>query len=86
VHQVADSIRKRVALPYRIDGIDLQVAAAIGVSIYPDEADTAASLLNRADESMYRVKAGDTDRSDFNGGAALPSRRCDDKVKRRPGA
>jgi diguanylate cyclase (GGDEF)-like protein len=86
VHQVADSIRKRVALPYRIDGIDLQVAAAIGVSIYPEEADTAAGLLNRADESMYRVKAGGTDHSNFNGRAALPSRRRDDKVKRRPGA
>jgi len=83
--QVADSIYKRVAVPYRIDGVELQVTAAIGVSMYPDEAGSAAALMQLADESMYRVKARWRDPLDILHGApaATPTRRRDDKSKRR---
>ena len=83
VGRVADSIRSRVALPYRIDGVELKVTAAIGVSIYPDQARNAAELVNRADEGMYRAKALAADSNDTTDVAAAPTRRRDDQHKRR---
>ena len=81
--QVADSIRKRVALPYRVDGTELHVTAAIGVSMYPNDGCSAAALLQRADESMYRAKARWTDRAAMLERFPAPARRRDDKPKRR---
>jgi diguanylate cyclase (GGDEF)-like protein len=85
VRQVADSICRRVAVPYRVDGIELRVTAAIGVSMYPDEARTAAALMRLADESMYRAKSRGTDPLEMLDGApaSTPTRRRDDKSKRR---
>jgi diguanylate cyclase (GGDEF)-like protein len=86
VCRVADSIRSRVALPYRIDGLEVNMTAAIGVSLYPDQAQSAAELMNRADESMYRVKAlaGDAQYGDVPPSPAAPARRRDDASRRRP--
>ncbi len=82
--QVAQSIRKKVALPYRIDGADLRVSAAVGLAIYPDEARSAATLLELADESMYVAKSRWND--SLEGLRATPARRRDDKARRRTGA
>jgi diguanylate cyclase (GGDEF)-like protein len=81
--QVADSIRNRVALPYRIDGTELQVTAAIGAAIYPDQASSSLELLAVADESMYRVKMRAEHPLRLMHAVPAPSRRRDDKVKRR---
>jgi diguanylate cyclase (GGDEF)-like protein len=81
--EVAHSICKRVALPYRIDGVDVHMTAAIGVSIYPDEAQSAAALMHLADESMYRVKSRSTDPMEVFPRAPTPARRRDDRSKRR---
>jgi diguanylate cyclase (GGDEF)-like protein len=81
-HQVADSIGRRVALPYRIDGADVHVTAAIGVAIYPDAARSAADLLRLADASMYRAKSQRRNpREDL---VPAPARRRDDKSRHRP--
>jgi diguanylate cyclase (GGDEF)-like protein len=83
VREVAHSICKRVALPYRIDGVEVHMTAAIGVSIYPDEARTAAALMHLADESMYRVKSRWTDPMEAFPQTPTPARRRDDKSKKR---
>jgi diguanylate cyclase (GGDEF)-like protein len=56
--QMADSITRLVAMPYRIDGASVYISAAVGISIYPEQAAGAAALIRHADEAMYRVKAG----------------------------
>jgi diguanylate cyclase (GGDEF)-like protein len=81
--QVADSIRNRVALPYRIDGTELQVTAAIGAAIYPDQAASSVELLELADESMYRAKMHAEDPLRVMQAIPAETRRHDDKVKRR---
>jgi len=81
--QVADSIRNRVALPYRIDGSELRVTAAIGAAIYPDQAAGSVKLLELADESMYRVKMHAADPLRGVEAISAQTRRRDDKVKRR---
>lgn len=42
--------------PYTIDGVDHQISASIGVSIYPNDATNSAKLLELADIAMYRAK------------------------------
>ena len=57
VTRVADMIRERVALPYRIQGKEQLLTAAIGESMYPHDGKSPDELLNRADQAMYRLKA-----------------------------
>jgi diguanylate cyclase (GGDEF)-like protein len=80
--QVADSIRNRVGLPYRIDSTELQVTAAIGAALYPDQASSSVRLLEIADQSMYRVKMHAEDPLRLMRAAPAPTRRRDDRVKR----
>lgn len=78
---VADSIARRVALPYRVGTVDLCVTAAIGAAVFPDEAQSPEALLQCADQWMYRMKADGDDRTELPGPA--PARRREDRVKRR---
>jgi diguanylate cyclase (GGDEF)-like protein len=42
--------------PVQTKGFPVAVRASIGVAVYPDHADDAATLLRRADEAMYAAK------------------------------
>ncbi len=83
--KVARSICKRLALPYRVDGVDVHVTAAIGVAMYPDEAQSAAALMHLADESMYRIKSRWTSALEIHRRRppSTPTRRREDKSKKR---
>jgi diguanylate cyclase (GGDEF)-like protein len=58
VTRVAQTIRERMALPYRVEGVESHLTAAIGESLYPYDGKSAEALLKRADQAMYRLKAG----------------------------
>ena len=45
------------AAPIHLDGLELAVGASIGVSIYPQDGDSAERLVGNADLAMYRAKA-----------------------------
>ena len=45
-----------LTLPYHIGAHDLIVPVSIGVSIYPDDGETAEALINNADTAMYHAK------------------------------
>jgi len=45
-----------LTIPYHIGLHDLHVPVSIGVSIYPDDGDDAATLINNADTAMYHAK------------------------------
>jgi diguanylate cyclase (GGDEF)-like protein/PAS domain S-box-containing protein len=45
-----------LALPYVIDADQLHVPASIGISVYPDDAEDADTLLGNADTAMYHAK------------------------------
>jgi diguanylate cyclase (GGDEF)-like protein len=53
---VADRIQSALAQPLSLDGISVEVAASIGISLAPDHGHTAVSLLQRADVAMYEAK------------------------------
>lgn len=78
--EVAATIAERVSLPCKVAGEELMVTAAIGVSMYPEDGGTAAELLDRADQEMYRVKSS-TDLADAPVVAPAPCRRREDKIR-----
>lgn len=55
-----DGIMRRLfdtfAEPFEYGGMGFSVTASFGVSVYPDDGDSANALLSRADIAMYRAK------------------------------
>lgn len=54
---VADRIAKSVSAPFDIMGHACHVACSIGISIFPDDGESASELMRKADMAMYEVKA-----------------------------
>ncbi|MDB4906553.1 MAG: sensor diguanylate cyclase/phosphodiesterase [Gemmatimonadetes bacterium] len=59
--QVAKKVKEAIRLPMEIDGRELFVSGSMGITIYPDDGDTAEVLLKNADAAMYRAKAEGSD-------------------------
>ncbi|BDT67260.1 hypothetical protein os1_14350 [Comamonadaceae bacterium OS-1] len=58
LHGIADKIRLTVEPVYLLDGHRAHVTASIGISTYPQDGTDLQQLLSRADNAMYRAKAG----------------------------
>jgi diguanylate cyclase (GGDEF)-like protein/PAS domain S-box-containing protein len=54
--RIAESIRVAVLEPYHIANHYLQLTTSIGVSVYPDDAEDAETLIQSADTAMYHAK------------------------------
>ncbi len=54
--EVAGRITAALEAPFTIDGMDLVVAASVGVTLAPEHGDTADLLLQRSDVAMYMAK------------------------------
>ncbi|MBL8512515.1 MAG: PAS domain-containing protein [Betaproteobacteria bacterium] len=50
--KLLDEIRK----PTRIEGHDIHISGSVGISVFPDDAEDAESLMKNADMAMYRAK------------------------------
>ncbi|HTN34439.1 MAG TPA: diguanylate cyclase [Marinobacter sp.] len=53
---IADKIREAASKPIVIDDHDLVLKLSIGVSVYPEDGETADELLRKADVAMYLIK------------------------------
>ncbi len=53
---VARKVLEVVAAPYLLEGSSLHVTPSIGISVYPEDGDDAATLLRNADTAMYHAK------------------------------
>ena len=53
---VAAELVAALAAPTRLDAHVLRLAAAVGISLYPDDGEDADSLVDRAIAAMYRAK------------------------------
>jgi diguanylate cyclase (GGDEF)-like protein len=53
---VVEKVLAAVSEPYAIDGRELFSSCSIGISIYPNDGDTASDLLKHADTAMYHAK------------------------------
>jgi diguanylate cyclase (GGDEF)-like protein/PAS domain S-box-containing protein len=56
LQSLAMKIIEAVSQPFDPDGCVCQVGASIGISIYPNDAEDLDTLVNKADNAMYRVK------------------------------
>lgn len=56
VETVAQKILVAMAEPFEIEGRELQIGASIGISVYPDDGEDPAVLLQFADAAMYEAK------------------------------
>jgi diguanylate cyclase (GGDEF)-like protein len=54
---VADTIRARLAVPFRIDGAEIAGTVSVGIAVYPDDASCYADLVSVSDRAMYLDKA-----------------------------
>ncbi|HUP29904.1 MAG TPA: diguanylate cyclase [Usitatibacter sp.] len=53
---IGERVRAAFGSPFDWKGTEVTCGASVGVSLYPDHARDPASLLESADEAMYRVK------------------------------
>ena len=56
VRDVSESLMKMLEMELQAEGFDTIVTLSIGAAIYPDDADTAESLLMQADKALYLAK------------------------------
>lgn len=49
-------IYREISKPTTVQGYQIQISVSIGVSLYPDDADTAPGLIKAADQAMYEAK------------------------------
>ncbi len=55
--RVARDIVELLGEPFHLEGgIDVRIGASIGISLFPDHAETAEMLLQQADTALYRAK------------------------------
>lgn len=54
--KVALRILKVLIKPFCINGAEINMAASIGISFYPDNANSASDLFKKADIAMYKAK------------------------------
>jgi diguanylate cyclase (GGDEF)-like protein/PAS domain S-box-containing protein len=52
----ADDVAARLAEPFQVTGAEFHVEASVGISVFPDDADGAESLMQHADVAMYESK------------------------------
>ncbi|MBK8286260.1 MAG: sensor domain-containing diguanylate cyclase [Ahniella sp.] len=71
VLRIAEKICRVLEPPLTLnDGRELQITASIGISFYPDDADSAETLLMHADIAMYNAKG--MGRNNFQTYVAVP--------------
>ncbi|MEH6626817.1 MAG: EAL domain-containing protein [Motiliproteus sp.] len=56
VERVAHSILQALSESFQLEGGGFYVTGSIGVTLYPDDAQTAEDLLKNADQAMYEAK------------------------------
>lgn len=54
----AVKVREMLEQPFIIEGQSLGVEASVGIALYPEHGEDAATLLRRADVAMYAAKTG----------------------------
>ncbi|MFT3803850.1 MAG: bifunctional diguanylate cyclase/phosphodiesterase [Burkholderiaceae bacterium] len=65
VARIHPRLRSALAQPFQLAGSRVQVSATVGASVFPDDGEDFATLLQRADLAMYQGKAGGRDALTF---------------------
>ncbi len=83
---IASDLCERLRAPFMLGGGEVYAGASIGVALYPDHADDAEGLVQRADVAMYRAKQSGRDRvclyQDEMGDSVRGARQLESQVRR----
>ncbi len=55
---VAKKVIKALATAYKLETVEVNVGASVGIALYPDHGDSPQELVKLADKTMYKVKRG----------------------------
>lgn len=53
---IANNLNAQLKKPLQVNGKTLYISCSIGISLYPDDAQTPETILRNADSAMYRAK------------------------------
>ena len=70
---VAQRIQESLLAPFAVEGTEVYVAASIGISLFPDDAQDAGTLQRNAESAMYEAKKGGLAGFVLSAGSALDS-------------
>jgi diguanylate cyclase (GGDEF)-like protein/PAS domain S-box-containing protein len=56
--ELANRLSEMISEPIDVNGTRFQIAASIGIALYPDMASSREEILHKADLAMYAAKAG----------------------------
>jgi diguanylate cyclase (GGDEF)-like protein/PAS domain S-box-containing protein len=56
VERIVSDVLVRLSSPFKLGDVLVHVSASIGIALYPDDAEDAATLLRNADQAMYAAK------------------------------
>lgn len=65
IAKLANKIRNNINKEFRIDELVLDISCSIGISCYPDDAESMSQLIECADIAMYAVKRRSKDGIEF---------------------
>ncbi|HQZ03371.1 MAG TPA: diguanylate cyclase [Thauera sp.] len=54
----AEKIVHSLSEPFDVDGVQVSISASVGIACFPNHGETPESLIDRADQAMYRAKRG----------------------------
>jgi diguanylate cyclase (GGDEF)-like protein/PAS domain S-box-containing protein len=63
---MAESLHRALAKPFRVDALEVGVTASIGVSLSPEDGTEASALIRHADTAMYEAKRAGGANSEFS--------------------
>jgi diguanylate cyclase (GGDEF)-like protein len=69
---IAEKVADMIQVPLAIEGGPAQVSCSIGISVYPDDAETAEALIALADKAMYASKSEKDRRYAYYGARTEP--------------
>ncbi|MDG6098405.1 EAL domain-containing protein [Alteromonas sp. ZYF713] len=57
INRVSSQIQEAINEPFMLNGEEHRLSMSMGISIYPDDANTPEELMRHADTAMYKVKS-----------------------------
>jgi two-component system, cell cycle response regulator len=81
----AAKLVEAVSEPFFINDLSLRLSTSIGISIYPDDAETVDALISIADYALYEAKRGGKNRfctTSVQPGALLPAGKAEPAPRR----
>ncbi|MDR8017673.1 phosphodiesterase DibA [Ectopseudomonas guguanensis] len=55
--ELAQRLLRNLETPFRLDGHELYIGASIGISLFPEDADSVEQILRNADSALFKAKS-----------------------------